>query len=380
MPKLANHNEWQNLEIVFQLWELSSITIKNTWKSKQTTLLLPFVFSTLLSSVKMNDTITDPVTEESFLVIRTILYSLVAIIVIIGNIFVLLILPKVHMQSSIAKLYLYSLTIADLCTGLFLAFPMAITSALDRWVFGKVVCAAGSFGKLFLNVSALLSLFAVTIDRFLAIAYPLRYPILMTQKKAVGMVTLIWIMATFCGLLYGPILRRPPMYNSILAFCFFTHPNPNTIDFSILICFIVFVLFPFVATIILYSRLYCITIKHTKFISSFESRDNEQVINNLKFIKTFTLVIFCFGITWLPCAIIQFIEQLSNMVVSTQFLMISEILILSNSGINVFIYFWRNKEFKKAAVKNMESMVICKVTPVGDVSSNISKQTGSHVT
>ena len=328
----------------------------------------------------MNDSIIDGVTKESFLVIRTILYSFIGIIVIIGNIFVLIILPKVHMQSSIAKLYLYSLTIADLCTGLFLALPMAITSALDRWVFGEVICAAGAFGKLFLNVSALLSLFAVTVDRFLAIAYPLRYPILMTQKKAVGMVTLIWITAIFCGLLYGPILQRPPMYNPQLAFCFFTHPDPNTIDFSILICFIVFVLFPFVTTIILYSRLYCITIKHTKFMSNFAPRDNEEVISNLKFIKTFTLVVFCFGITWLPCAIIQFIEQLSKTVVSTQFLMISEILILSNSGINIFIYFWRNKEFEKAAVKKIRSIVLSKVIPVGDTSSNRSNQTGFHET
>ena len=326
----------------------------------------------------MNDPITDGVTKDSFQIIRTILYSLVGIIVIIGNIFVIIILPEVHMQSSVAKLYLYSLTLADLCTGFFLAIPMTVSSALDRWVFGEAVCVAAAFVQVFFNVLALLSLFAVTVDRYLAISYPLRYPTLVTQKKAICVVALIWITASFCALLYGPILQRPPMYNPQLVYCVFTHSDPITLDVSILICVTVFALFPFLTTIVLYSRLYCITKKHTIFMSNFALRGNEQVHNNLKFIKTFTLVVFCFGVAWLPRVTIRLIQQLSEIVVPTQVLLVSEILILGNSGINIFIYSWRNKEFKKAAVKKIRSIVFSEVTPFREMSSNGSSQTGSH--
>lgn len=319
----------------------------------------------------MNDPITDGVTKDSFQITRTVLYSFVGIIVIIGNIFVIVILPEVHMQSSVTKLYLYSLTLADLCTGIFLAIPMIVSSILDRWVFGEVACAADAFAQIFFNVSALLSPFAVTVDRFLAISYPLRYPTLVTQKKAVCIVALIWITASFCALLYGPILQRPPMYNPQLVHCVYSHSaDPVAMDISILICITIFALFPFLTTVILYSRLYCITKKHTKFISKFASRGNEQVHNNLKFIKTFTLVVLCFGLAWLPRITIRFIQQISEIVIPTQVLLVSEVLILSNSGINVFIYFWWNKEFKKAAVKKIRSIVFSGMKPSREMSSN----------
>ena len=326
----------------------------------------------------MHDPIEDGVTKDSFQIVRTVLYSFAASIVIFSNIFVLTILPKVHMQSSITKLYLYSLTIADLCTGLFLAIPMAVSSALDRWVFGDLLCATAAFCRIFFNVSSLLSLLAVTVDRFLAIAYPLRYPVVMTRKKAISVLTFIWIVATFAALVYGPILQRPPMYLPQYVYCFFKYPHPDDVDFSILICFTVFVLSPFITTVILYSRLYCITKKHTKFMSQFAPRGKEQVNNNLKFIKTFTLVILCFGVAWLPSVTLRFTNELSTIVIPAQFWLVAEILILSNSGINVFIYCWRNKDFKKAAKKTFRSIILSmpfSETPMG---STRLTQTESH--
>ena len=312
----------------------------------------------------MHDPIEDGVTKESFQIVRTVLYSFAASIVIISNIFVLTILPKVHMQSSITKLYLYSLTIADLCTGLFLAIPMAVSSAMDRWIFGDILCATAAFFRILFNVSSLLSLLTVTVDRFLAIAYPLRYPIVMTRKKAIVVLTFVWIIAAFAALVYGPILQRPPMYLPQYVFCFFTYPNLDDLDFSILICFTIFVLSPFITTIILYSRLYCITKNHTKFMSQFAPRGKEQVNSNFKFIKTFTLVILCFGVAWLPSVTLRFTDELSTIAIPAQVWLVAEILILSNSGINVFIYYWRNKDFKRAAEKKFRSIIFSK-KPMG---------------
>ncbi|XP_072028503.1 alpha-1A adrenergic receptor-like [Amphiura filiformis] len=246
---------------------------------------------------------------------------------------------------------------ADLCTGVFLGIPLTISSALDRWIFGDIMCAAGAFMRIFFNIAALLSLFAVTVDRFLAIAYPLRYPALMTRKKAIVILTLIWTTGAFIALLYGPILTRTPVYHPQSVSCIFASMNPEKIDMSIIICVTVFVLSPFITTIILYSRIYCITRRHTKFMSRFVAPRNKQVNRNMKFVKTFTLVIVCFSIAWLPSVIIRFMQQLSDIVIPSQLYMLSEILIISNSGVNIFIYYWRNQDFKKAAVQKLRSLV-----------------------
>ena len=307
-------------------------------------------------------------------IIITTLCSIIVVITITGNILVLIILPKVSMQTASAKRYLYSLTIADLCTGVYRGSLLTITTGLDRWVFGDIMCAASAFMRLFFNIASLLSLFAVTVDRFLAIAYPLRYPTLVSRAKSVAVLilTLIWAIAAFFTLLYGPIIGRSPMYLPQIIFCMFTSTNPDKIDYSIIICITLFILSPFIATIILYSRIYCITRKHTLFMSQFVSPENTHQANrNMKFVKTFMLVILCFGFARLPGVIIRYMDQLSDIVIPSPCLMLSEILIISNSGVNIFIYYWRNKDFKKAVLLRVRSIMSYE-------SISLNGSTGSH--
>ena len=320
----------------------------------------------------MTDTTEANASFDIFRIFITTLSSIIVVTTITGNILVLIILPKVRMQTTSAKRYLYSLTIADLCTGVFLGTLLTITTGLDRWIFGDVMCAAGAFMRVFFNIASLLSLFAVTVDRFLAIAYPLRYPTLVSRTKSVAVLTFIWTIAAFFALLYGPVVGRPPMYLPQVKFCLFTSTNPNKIDYSIIICITVFILSPFITTIILYSRIYCITRKHTRFTSQFVSPENTHQANrNMKFVKTFMLVTLCFGFAWLPGVIIRFMEQLSDIVIPSPCFMLSEMLVVTNSGVNIFIYYWRNKDFKKAALLRVRNLMYYE-------SISLNGSTGSH--
>ncbi len=306
----------------------------------------------------MYDPVKDGVTADTFRLIRTILYTILVIIVIIGNSFVLAVLPKVSMQSTVAKTFMYSLTIADLCAGA-QSIPMFISSAMDRWIFGDVICFISSFTRVYFNIAGLLSLFVITVDRFVAIVYPLRYPIWVTRKKAICVLILTWGIAALVALIYGPILRRPHKYQPNRVSCFFTDVPPVKSDFSVLLCFLIFMLIPFIITIVLYSRMYFITKKHIAFVSKFgteDGNDGNQMTRNLKFVKTVTLVIVCFGIAWLPTVAIHFVSVFSEIEIPTQFLFVAEMLILCNSGVNIFIYFWRNKDFKRVALRKMRSL------------------------
>ncbi len=289
----------------------------------------------------------DGVTEHYYKVLRTCVYTIVSIIVISGNMFVLVVLPKVRFHSTnVTKMYLYSLTIADFSTGIFLCIPMTVSSAVDEWVFGDFWCSVSAFLKVFLSIAGLLSLLTVTVDRFLDIVYPLRYPIIMNRKKGAFVLTCLWITASFFTFLYGPILDRPAIYTTQSLICTFVSSDPDRVDLTILLCLSTFVLLPFIITTALYSKIYCVVKKHAEF----ETRsDGNRTRGNVKFLKTFILVVLCFGLAWIPSVVIRFIEQLSDIVFPTQVLMLAEILVLWNSGVNVFIYFWRNRDFRKAA-------------------------------
>ncbi len=330
------------------------------WLKSQLTGSIFFFFLLTRATIfrpTMYDPVKDGVTTDTFRLIRTLLYTILVIIVIIGNSFVLAVLPKVSMQSTVTKTFMYSLTIADLCAGA-QSIPMVISSAMDRWIFGDVICFISSFTRVYFNIAGLLSLFVITVDRFVAIAYPLRYPIWVTRKKAMCILILTWGIAALVSLIYGPILGRPHKYQQNRASCFFTDVSPAKVDFSVLLCLVIFMLIPFIITIVLYTRMYFITKKHVTFVSKFATgagNDGNHMISNMKFVKTVTLVIVCFGITWLPTVAIHLVTALSEIKIPTQCLMVAECLIICNSGVNIFIYFWRNKDFKKAALRKMGS-------------------------
>ena len=307
----------------------------------------------MVNPIKINGTNT----EEYFLIFRTFLYSVIGVIIILGNICVILILPKVRSYSERAtKVFLYSLTLADLLTGILLCVPKVITSAIDKWPFGDVLCTMSAYGRIFLHVGALLSLLAVTIDRYLAIAYPLRYPTFMTCKAAIRATLVLWLISALFGCIYGPILGRPSAYFPLYSSCAFASSDPDATDYSVIICFIAFTIAPFVTTIVLYMRIYRIVNQHQKFkVGQLASHHNPS-IRNLKFMKTFTIVVFFFAVTWIPSVMIHYIEELSTIVISNQYTtFVVEMLILCNSGVNVFIYFWRNREFRGVAMEKLGS-------------------------
>ena len=304
----------------------------------------------------MYDPVQDGVTEQYYKILRTCVYSFVGFTVIFGNLLVIIVLPNVRSHSTqVTKMFLYSLTIADFCTGVFLCIPMTISSAMDKWIFGDIFCSISAYNKVFFNIGGLLSLLAVTVDRFLDIAYPLRYPIYVNRKRGAVVLAAIWIIAAFFPFLYGPILKRSAMYSPQTLFCYFQQTDPVSVDLTVLICLTLFVLLPFIITTVLYSRIYCIVKQHAAFTARFENVDGKNIEGTFKFMKTFMLVVICLGIAWLPSCVISFIHQLTGIIVPTQFWMASEILVLTNSGVNVFIYFWRNSDFRKAAKAKMKS-------------------------
>ena len=81
-----------------------------------------------------------PTAIASVRVIRSVVVSTLAVIIIFGNLLVLIILPRVRSCKGNPRLFLTSLTMADLMAGMFVAIPMAISSVADKWIFGDMFC------------------------------------------------------------------------------------------------------------------------------------------------------------------------------------------------------------------------------------------------
>ncbi len=281
-------------------------------------------------------------------IVRSVVLGVVTLVIIVGNSLVLLVLPRMKTCKGNPRLLLTSLTIADLLAGIFVALPMTISSVADRWVLGNIFCNFIAGARLAFNIAGLLSLLAVTIDRYVAIAHPLRYNAVVTRRKCVFIVSLIWCVSVFMANVYGPIFGHiPAKYFSEHCICYFTPANVNEFDWTVVFCLTFIVVVPFLITATVYMKLFFILRKRAKFVAKFTNTQN----TNIKFLTTFFLVLLYFGIAWIPYALLRFTEIATDFVPPKEVDILIEILILINNGINIFTYYFRNNDFQGAATR-----------------------------
>lgn len=120
---------------------------------------------------------------------------------IIGNTLILLAIYRNHSLRSITSVFIANLAVADFLLAV-LGMPFTMASSITyRWVFGDTWCTINGMLNSIFCIASMLSLAAVSIDRYFAIIKPLQYPLIMTWRIALGMVTYVWTHAITCAFL-----------------------------------------------------------------------------------------------------------------------------------------------------------------------------------
>lgn len=92
---------------------------------------------------------------------------------------------------------LTSLAVSDLCTGA-ISIPLFLSCNIIQ---ESDVCVADMVIIIFISVSTVLHILAMTIDRYICIIYALRYQTWVTKRRAFHVIALIWLIAMFMALI-----------------------------------------------------------------------------------------------------------------------------------------------------------------------------------
>jgi len=134
-----------------------------------------------------------------------VLFSLVLAVGVIGNVLVLIVILTSKSMRSSTNLFLLNLSIADLLV-LIVCCPNAMIEMYmrtDIWVMGKAMCLLVPFIELTVSHTSVLTILAITVERYYAVCLPLRAGLIWTKNKA-GMVCLFsWLISI---LLTSPML------------------------------------------------------------------------------------------------------------------------------------------------------------------------------
>ncbi|CAI2729333.1 unnamed protein product [Schistosoma spindalis] len=150
------------------------------------------------------------------LFIKIILYSLIIISALFGNGLVFISYIKYKQLRMIhTNIFILSLSIADFIVALFVMPLNAIMSLLNyKWIFGKFLCNFYNATDVLFSTSSILHLCCISMERYIAILYPLNYQKKMSKKYIILLLCIIWTLSFIIS--YIPIfmeLHKPLYYN-----------------------------------------------------------------------------------------------------------------------------------------------------------------------
>lgn len=84
------------------------------------------------------------------------------------------------------------------------------TQVLDHWVFGRIFCDIWAAVDVLCCTASIMSLCVISIDRYVGVRYPLQYPSIVTEKRALLAMLAVWILSIVISI--GPLLgwKQPP--------------------------------------------------------------------------------------------------------------------------------------------------------------------------
>lgn len=141
-------------------------------------------------------------TMENEVIVEIVVLVVMIIVTVSTNVITLCVIACTDYLRNINKVYLYSVTISDLCVGL-LIFPFALhTSVVSLFSppdINPKVCHVQAYITVVLFLSGLYALAWMNVDHYVAVRKPERYKVMMSPPRSLCWIVFAWIAAvSFC--------------------------------------------------------------------------------------------------------------------------------------------------------------------------------------
>ena len=283
---------------------------------------------------------------HSTLVVNCVLNSFLSSTAILLNIITIQALRKTPSLSKPLKTLLLSLAVSDLGVG-FLVQPtyvavlvMKIKQNADNGTYYTIFYAFYIQSFLFVFAS-FFGVFALTVDRFLAIHLHLRYQELVTHKRVVAVVSSAWVLSALIALL---ALKWIQVLCFILA----------TIH---IVCYI--------ATGLFYCKIYAVIRHQANQINALQqSAQNEDMANAARLRKTAVATFYVY-LVFLACYLPIFCTGAASLRVHRETPLLSLLWKFSNtfvhlnSSLNPLIYCWKMRNIRQTVKNTLQGIFPC---------------------
>uniref|UniRef100_UPI003AAED945 adenosine receptor A1-like n=1 Tax=Centroberyx gerrardi TaxID=166262 RepID=UPI003AAED945 len=295
-------------------------------------------------------------------VIYTFLEVIIAVSCCLGNMLVIWAVWSSKSLQQATFCFVVSLALADFLVGC-MAIPLAVV------VDGRVqtsfqACLFISCMVILLTLASVLSLVAISVDRYLRVFIPLRYKRTVTQRHTWLVVAASWLVAvalSFTPMLgwYNQVTPLSPSDNSTIV-CRFIDVIPMSylVYFNFFLC----TLTPLLVMSVLYCYIFC-TIRgylREKPGSGIQTQSHAYLKKEKHLAGSLSLVLALFALCWLPLHIMNCIVYFGRPSDVPQAAFYVGILLShANSAVNPVVYAFKIRKIKSAYLRIWREYIVC---------------------
>ena len=264
-------------------------------------------------------------------IVTSVIHVFTATAALCGNGLMLYIFWHFKGLQTASNLLLASLCITDLLTGMIVQ-PLSIARRIiEAWGEHNCIVRAVCAYNAFLCIDASIQIVAiVSIDRWIAIKMPFRYPHIGKVERYLKVVAFTWLVWV--------VFTMMPFIDVFTASHFF-------IGITVSISINIFVV------LVCYAQIFAVVLKHRKRISQqYPQQKIKCVDNKQNNTNTIAIVIFVMLVSYLPLLPLFIIRGTMGDSESIVFILDAwaDVFVYANSSVNPFIYWYRSREIRRS--------------------------------
>ncbi|CAH8653982.1 unnamed protein product [Heterobilharzia americana] len=306
-------------------------------------------------------------------IVTPVVFGLILIIGFVGNLFVMIVVLANAQMRNTTNILIFSLAVADMAFIVICVPSAAIVYVTGKWPLGLSLCRVYYYSSYVSVYCSVYTLVLMSLDRFMAVVYPIQCINMRTQKNTTIAVIITWtvVLITNTPLFLGAILVRGPPEGGesscVTEYCTYSwlvnfdektniaRDNRHGGQMFFLLFFLFGYLFPFVIICLLYI---CLILRlrcgpSSKMAHSAEAQRSKKRVTHLV-----VTVVIVFGISWLPIHAIFLIQYYAKDPETDLFRIIQILgncLAYGNSSINPILYAFLSEKFRTAFLRLIRS-------------------------
>ncbi|XP_047227455.1 trace amine-associated receptor 13c-like [Girardinichthys multiradiatus] len=196
--------------------------------------------------------------------------SFISLLTVTLNLMVIISISHFKNLHSPTNILLLSLAVSDCMVGFLISFQIVLIDGC--WYLGDIICTLYVVLDYVITSASIGTMVLISVDRYVAICYPLYYPSKVTAERTKMCVSLCWMFAFLChSLLLKDSLQKPGRYNSCFGECVVVLDYIGGIT-DLLLSFIG----PVTAILVLYVRVFVVVVSQVQAIQSHVSAASLQ--------------------------------------------------------------------------------------------------------